>query len=70
MDGQQPKEPRKENFCNMWTYTFCPNFSPCSFTFIMSMTLFVIFIAEFIHTLTLGDGLNDKFFLGAQLKTL
>ena len=34
MDGVQEKHPRRENWCDMWTTTFCPNFTIWSFTFL------------------------------------
>ena len=55
----------------MWTYTFCPGFSLCSFTFVMSMVILVIFIAELIVTSVGEEGaLNNMFFLGIRLDTL
>jgi len=54
----------------MWRYTFCPNFSVLSFTFLICVAQLLIFIGEMWHTLKNTDSLNEKFFLGIQLQTL
>ena len=51
MDGQVvEKPPREYNYCDMWTSTFCPNFTIWSFTFLNVLAQIIIYIAELIHT--------------------
>ena len=53
----------------MWKYTFCPDFTVKSFTFIFCVLIFIIWIIELIANSAIEGGLNDNFFLGAHLKT-
>ena len=70
MDGVQEKHPRREHWCDMWTTTFCPNFSIWSFTFLNVIIQLVIFIASLIFTSQTNQGINEHWFLGNSLETL
>ena len=50
MDGDQEKHPRREHWCDMWTTTFCPNFTIWSFTFLNVIIQLIVFIASLIFT--------------------
>ena len=50
MDGVQEKHPRNEHYGDMWTTTFCPNFTIWSFTFLNVLLQLIIFIATLIYT--------------------
>ena len=70
MEGGVDKNPRDENYWDMWRTTFCDNFSICSFTFLIIALQLIFFIVTLIHTWNMENGLNDKFFLGIQPYTL
>ena len=70
MDGVQEKHPRKEHWCDMWTTTFCPNFTIWSFTFLNVVIQLLIWIASLIYTSQTTQGINDHWFLGNSLETL
>ena len=61
------KDPRDENYWDMWKTTFCPDFTMCSFTFLMLVVQLIFFIITLIHTVNYTEkGLNSTFFLGIQ----
>ena len=70
MDGVQEKHPRQENYCDMWTTTFCPNFTIWSFTFLNVLVQLIFYIGTLIYTSTTEQGLNKYMFLGNSLETL
>ena len=70
MDGVQEKHPRSEHWGDMWTTTFCPNFSMCSFTAINVIIQFTLWIVTLIYTTQTDEGLNEKWFLGNSIETL
>jgi membrane associated rhomboid family serine protease len=61
--------PSKENFFDMWKYTFCPDFTKKSFTFIFCAIIFFVWIIELIVGSAIIGGMNEHFFLGAHLET-
>ena len=71
MDGVQIKPPRRENWCDMWTTQFCPNFTIWSFTFLNVLVQLIVFIATLIYTSSsTNQGINNSWFLGNSLETL
>ena len=69
--GNQAKDPRSENFWDMWKFTFCPNFSPNSFTFYLTIVLTIMYIMELVFTFSQSDReLNSNVFLGPDPRTL
>ena len=42
--------PREYNYCQMWTATFCPNFTIWSFTFLNVIIQFIVFLASLFYT--------------------
>lgn len=70
MDGEQEKHPRREHYCDMWTTTFCPNFTIWSFTFLNVCVQLIVFIGSLIYTSQTEQGLNEKMFLGNSLECL
>ena len=70
MDGNQIKHPRDETFCDMWTTTFCPNFTCLSFTSMLVLVQVMVYIACLVHSNLLDEGMNDMFFLGVHEETL
>jgi len=68
---EQRKAPRDENYWDMWKFTFCPNFSACSFTFFLFLINTVMYIYLVVATCFLFDkGLDAKAFLGPDLALL
>jgi hypothetical protein len=71
MDGYEGRKgARGETYCEMWTTTFCPNFSCSSFTSVLVVAQILVYVTMVIHTTLLEAGLNDLFFLGIQVETL
>ncbi len=64
MEDGVEKDPRDENYWDMWKTTFCPNFTMCSFTFLIILLQLIFFVITLIHTAFMENGLNDMFFLG------
>ena len=64
--GQQEvtKHPRLETYCDMWTTTFCPNFSICSFSFLNVLLQILVFVGTLVHSMQTELGLNRFIFLG------
>ena len=59
------KDPRDETYWDTWKTTFCPDFTMCSFTFLILVVQLIFFIVTLIHTVNYTEkGLNDTFFLG------
>lgn len=54
----------------MWTTTFCPNFTICSFTFLNCLLQLIVFIVMLVYTSTTDQGLNSSWFLGNSLETI
>eukprot|EP00353_Schmidingerella_taraikaensis_P003034 CAMPEP_0185567722 /NCGR_PEP_ID=MMETSP0434-20130131/894_1 /TAXON_ID=626734 ORGANISM="Favella taraikaensis, Strain Fe Narragansett Bay" /NCGR_SAMPLE_ID=MMETSP0434 /ASSEMBLY_ACC=CAM_ASM_000379 /LENGTH=197 /DNA_ID=CAMNT_0028182011 /DNA_START=23 /DNA_END=616 /DNA_ORIENTATION=+ len=50
MDGVQEKHPRNEHYWDMWTTTFCPNFTIWSFTFLNVLLQMIVYIAMLFYT--------------------
>ena len=64
------KHPRTENYWDMWKSTFCPRFTPFSFTFcIFAVNTTAYFLSLFMAA-TPSKELNQYVFLGADLETL
>ena len=64
------KHPRKYNYWDMWKTTFCPQFSPLSFTFLLWLIITVVF-AVLLGVMAMPEKqLNENLFLGPDLKTL
>lgn len=65
------KEPRQENYFDMWQTVFCPSFSPLKFTFMIWVVNTCVYIALLTATLVIGDyGLNPNVFLGPDVNLL
>ena len=70
MDGIQEKHPRTEHWGDMWTTTFCPNFTIWSFTALNVIIQVIIYLATVIYTSETDQGLNEKWFLGNSIECL
>ena len=70
LDGEQTKLPREETYCDMWTTTFCPNFTCCSFTAMLVLLQTVLFITGLVYSNMLESGMCDYYFLGTSKETL
>jgi len=44
------KPPREESYWDMWKSTFCPKFTPWSFTFLMWVALTAVYVAMLFMT--------------------
>jgi len=54
----------------MWKTTFCPKFTPVSFTFLLWVLITLVYAASFIVMIGPNKGLNSYVFLGPDLSTL
>jgi len=69
--GQQTKDPRQENFWEMWKFTFCPSFHTNSFINYLILINTAVFIMELVLTgVNNAYSLNDQVFLGPDQRVL
>lgn len=64
------KHPRKENYWDMWKTTFCPKFTPVSFTFLIWLINTGVYLATLIMMVSPNKVLNKWSFLGPDCSTL
>lgn len=64
------KHPRKENYWDMWKTTFCPKFTPVSFTFLLWLVITAVYVASLLMVIKPERELNWNIFLGPDLRTL
>ena len=64
------KPPRRETWCDMWKYTFCPTFTCRSFISALIIVQIFVFIAELVHSMMSEIGLSPVMFLGINAYTL
>jgi len=62
--GRQVKAPRQENFWDFWKNTFCPNFHPFAFPFIVWVINTIMFAASLFMNLNDQYQMDDQVFLG------
>ena len=48
--GNNVKPPRKENYWDMWKFTFCPQFTMLSFIFVIWVVNTVIYLLTLLTT--------------------
>ena len=68
--GWAGKQPRHENYLDMWKSTFCPQFTPISFTFIIWVINTSIYVMSVLMMASPGKRFNPLIFLGPDLQTL
>ena len=68
--GSAGKHPREENYWDMWKTTFCPAFTPVSFTFLFWVIFTIIYIGTLCIMMSPNKDLNSNVFLGPDLRTL
>lgn len=68
--GSAGKHPRQENYWDMWKTTFCPQFTPVSFTFLIWLINTGVYLATLIMMVSPDKELNNSEFLGPDRRTL
>ena len=53
--GGQDKDPRKENYWDMWKFAFCPTFTPMSFIFLIWVLNTIAYLTSLILTAMSSD---------------
>ena len=66
----QSKDPRKENFWDMWKFTFCPNFSAKSLPVIVAILCLGGYIFSLVMTKTTNLPFNSNVLLGPDVGIL
>ena len=64
------KPPREENYFDMWKSTFCPQFTPWSFTFLIWVANTIVYIASLCVLVGPEKIVNPLVFLGPDPRTL
>ena len=64
------KPPREENYWDMWKTTFCPKFTPVSFTFLFWIMFTAVYVLTLCMMMSPNKELNPTQFLGPDLRTL